>query len=140
MALLLAVRHQFELECLESSHRTIVSLAHKRESSHSTRSPLRLSDVGPLAFVTEYRCDAFIIEILDDMCGVFSGVCRNFAAERVEFGDEDDHVHLLEDYPPKVASKWIQVRLKSHDPTGKVEPLPPLRGGANPQNVEPNAA
>ncbi|WP_413227190.1 IS200/IS605 family transposase [Burkholderia sp. AU30198] len=70
-----------------------------------------------LVVVTEYRCDEFIMEILDDMRGIFSGVCRDFEAERAEFDDEDDHVYLLVDYQPKVASERIQGRLKSHDPT-----------------------
>ncbi|VWB49854.1 hypothetical protein BLA15816_02299 [Burkholderia lata] len=70
-----------------------------------------------LVVVTEYRCDEFIMEILDDMRGIFSGVCRDFEAERAEFDDEDDHVYLLVDYQLKVASERIQGRLKSHDPT-----------------------
>ena len=30
-------------------------------------------------------------------------VCDDFEAELVEFDGEDDHVHLLVNYPPKVA-------------------------------------
>jgi putative transposase len=32
---------------------------------------------------------------LDDMRGIFAGVCKDFEAELVEFDGEDDHVHLL---------------------------------------------
>ena len=34
---------------------------------------------------------------------VFENVCADFEAELVEFDGEDDHVHLLVNYPPKVA-------------------------------------
>ena len=56
-----------------------------------------------LVFVTKYRRGVFTKEILDDMGGVFASVCTDFEAELVEFDDEDDHVHLLVNYPPKVA-------------------------------------
>ena len=56
-----------------------------------------------LVFVTKYRRDVFTKEILEDLSNIFSGVCKDFEAELVEFGGEDDHAHLLVDYPPKVA-------------------------------------
>ena len=56
-----------------------------------------------LVFVTKYRRDVFTKEILDDMRGIFASVCRDFESELVEFDGEDDHVHLLENYPPKVS-------------------------------------
>jgi putative transposase len=34
---------------------------------------------------------------------VFTSVCADFGAELVEMDGEDDHVHLLVSYPPKVA-------------------------------------
>ena len=40
---------------------------------------------------------------LDDLHGIFASVCADFEAELVEFDGEDDHVHLLVNYPPKVA-------------------------------------
>lgn len=33
---------------------------------------------------------------------IFSEVCEDFEAELLEFNGEDDHVHLLVKYPPKV--------------------------------------
>jgi putative transposase len=56
-----------------------------------------------LVFVTKYRRGVFTKEILDDMRGVFASVCTDFEAELVEFDGEDDHVHLLVNYPPKVS-------------------------------------
>ena len=56
-----------------------------------------------LVFVTKYRRGVFTKEILDDLRGIFASVCADFEAERVEFDGEEDHVHLLVNYPPKVA-------------------------------------
>ena len=56
-----------------------------------------------LVFVTKYRRGVFTKEILDDLRPMFASVCTDFEAELVEFDGEDDHVHLLVNYPPKVA-------------------------------------
>lgn len=65
-----------------------------------------------LVFVTKYRRDVFTQEILDDMCGIFANVCRDFESELVEFDGEDDHVHLLVNYPPKVSVSSLVNSLK----------------------------
>ena len=65
-----------------------------------------------LVFVTKYRRDVFTKEILDDMRGIFASVCRDFEAELVEFDGEDDHVHLLVNYPPKVSVSSLVNSLK----------------------------
>ena len=39
-------------------------------------------------------------------------VCTDFEAELVEFDGEDDHVHLLVNYPPKVAVSKLVNSLK----------------------------
>ena len=56
-----------------------------------------------LVFVAKYRRKVFTKEILDDMRGIFESVCTDFEAQLVEFDGEDDHVHLLVNYPPKVS-------------------------------------
>lgn len=56
-----------------------------------------------LVFVTKYRRDVFNKTILNDLKETFDSVCRDFEAELVEFDGEDDHVHLLVNYPPKVS-------------------------------------
>jgi putative transposase len=56
-----------------------------------------------LVFVTQYRREVFTQEILNALQGLFSGVCNDFEAELVEFDGQDDHVHLLVHYHPKVA-------------------------------------
>ncbi len=39
-------------------------------------------------------------------------VCTDFACEPVEFNGEDNHVHLLVDFPPKVAVTKLVNSLK----------------------------
>ncbi|TCP94644.1 putative transposase [Cricetibacter osteomyelitidis] len=56
-----------------------------------------------LVFVTKYRRQVFTKAILDDLKLIFESVCRDFEAELIEFDGENDHVHLLVNYPPKVA-------------------------------------
>src|SRR5271163_4696640 len=56
-----------------------------------------------LVFVTKYRRKIFTKEILNDMKNIFMNVCKDFESELAEFDGEGDHVHLLINYPPKVA-------------------------------------
>src|SRR5487761_2465479 len=65
-----------------------------------------------LVFVTKYRREVFTKEILDELRPVFASVCKDFEAELVEFDGEDDHVHLLVNYPPKVAISALVNSLK----------------------------
>ena len=65
-----------------------------------------------LVFVTRYRREGFTKDILDDLRGIFVSVCVDSEAERVEFDGEDDHVHLLVNYPPKVAVSNLVNSLK----------------------------
>lgn len=65
-----------------------------------------------LVFVTKYRRGVFTKQILDDMRSIFESVCADFEAELVEFDGEDDHVHLLVNYPPKVAISKLVNSLK----------------------------
>ena len=43
---------------------------------------------------------------------VFERVCLDFEAELIEFDGEHDHVHLLVNYPPKVAISSLVNSLK----------------------------
>ena len=65
-----------------------------------------------LVFVAKYRRKVFTKEILDDMRGIFESVCTDFEAQLVEFEGEDDHVHLLVNYPPKVSISKLVNSLK----------------------------
>jgi putative transposase len=60
-----------------------------------------------LVFVTKYRRDVLSALAIKDLAAIFAKVCRDFGAELKECNGEDDHVHLLVIYPPKVAlSTW----------------------------------
>ena len=65
-----------------------------------------------LVFVTKYRRAVFTKETLDDLRSLFASICADFEAELVEFDGEDDHVHLLVNYPPKVALSALVNSLK----------------------------
>lgn len=66
-----------------------------------------------LVFVTKYRRNVFTKNILEDFKEIFSGVCCKFDATLKEFEGEGDHVHLLIDYPPKVAISKLVNSLKT---------------------------
>ena len=65
-----------------------------------------------LVFVTKYRRDVFTKAILNDLQEIFASVCADFEAELVAFDGEDDHVHLLVNYPPKVTISKLVNSLK----------------------------
>jgi putative transposase len=65
-----------------------------------------------LVFVTKYRRGVFTQPILDDLQAIFSSVCADFEAELIEFDGQDDHVHLLVNYPPKIAVSALVNSLK----------------------------
>jgi putative transposase len=49
---------------------------------------------------------------ISDLRDIFAKVCRDFEAELIECDGEDDHVHLLVHYPPKVALARLVNSLK----------------------------
>lgn len=65
-----------------------------------------------LVFVTKYRRDVFTKNMIDDLKPIFEKVCVDFGAELIEFDGEDDHVHLLVNYPPKIALSSLVNSLK----------------------------
>ena len=56
-----------------------------------------------LVFITKYRRDVFTPALHAVVGGTAASVCRDFEADLLEYGGEDDHAHLLVSYPPKVA-------------------------------------
>ena len=56
-----------------------------------------------LVFVTKYRRHVFDADAIKKLRPVFSKVCANVESKLIEMDGEDDHVHLLVEYPPKVA-------------------------------------
>lgn len=75
-------------------------------------SPCCFQPACHLVFVTKYRKEVFTKEILDELQIIFEQVCHEFESELVEFDGEDDHVHLLVHYPPKVSISKLVNSLK----------------------------
>jgi putative transposase len=60
----------------------------------------------------KYRRGALTDAMLDRCEEIMRAVCADFEAELAEFNGEDDHVHLLVRYPPKVAVSRLVGSLK----------------------------
>jgi len=56
-----------------------------------------------LVFVAKYRRKIFTKRILKDLKDIFASVCEDFSAKLVECDGEEDHVHLLVNYPPTIS-------------------------------------
>jgi len=65
-----------------------------------------------LVFVTKYRRGVLTDQHLTAMEPVLADVCADFGAALVEFNGEDDHVHLLVEYPPTVQLSKLVNSLK----------------------------
>ena len=51
--------------------------------------------------------------MLDDLRGIFTSVCKDSEADLVQFDGEQDHVHLLVNYHPKMAVSSLVNSLKA---------------------------
>ena len=60
----------------------------------------------------EYGRSVFSKDHLVEMKAVFYSVCRGLGACLEEFDGEENHVHLLVRYPPKVSISLLAGRLK----------------------------
>ncbi|WP_434525799.1 IS200/IS605 family transposase [Photorhabdus asymbiotica] len=65
-----------------------------------------------LVFVTKYRRKIFDQDAIEKLRGYFANVCADFDVELVEMDGEQDHVHLLINYPPKLAVSNLVNSLK----------------------------
>lgn len=65
-----------------------------------------------LVFVTKYRRPVFESHHLDRTAEIMRAVCADFETELVEFNGENNHVHLLVNFPPKVALARLVNSLK----------------------------
>lgn len=65
-----------------------------------------------LVFVTKYRRRVFDAAAIDGLRDIFQSVCRDIEARLVEMDGEDDNVHLLVEYPPKVRVSSLVNSLK----------------------------
>jgi putative transposase len=65
-----------------------------------------------LVFVTKYRHKVFTDAHLTRLEEIMRGVCADFEVELAEFNGESEHVHLLVNFPPKVALSKLVNSLK----------------------------
>jgi putative transposase len=65
-----------------------------------------------LVFVTKYRNAVFTKPMLEYLKSIFLSVCNDFKVALTEFDGENDHVHLLIHYPPKVQLSKLVNSLK----------------------------
>jgi putative transposase len=65
-----------------------------------------------LVFVTKFRHHVFGDVHLRRMEEIMRAVCTDFECELIEFNGESDHVHLLVNFPPKVAVTKLVNSLK----------------------------
>ena len=65
-----------------------------------------------LVFVAKYRRKVFDGDAIQRLRTIFAKVCTDFGAQLIEMDGEDDHVHLLVEYPPKVAVSSLVNSLK----------------------------
>ena len=62
--------------------------------------------------MAKYRRKVFDGNAIDRMRRMFSKVCEDMEASLVEMDGEDNHVHLLVEYPPKLAVSVLVNSLK----------------------------
>ena len=65
-----------------------------------------------MVFVTKFRHRVFAAPHLERMEEIMRAVCADFECELVEFNGESNHVHLLVNFPPKVAVSKLVNSLK----------------------------
>ena len=63
-------------------------------------------------FLAKYRRKVFDGDAIERLREIFTRVCLDFESQRVEMDGEHDHVHLLVEYPPKVAVSSLVNSLK----------------------------
>ena len=65
-----------------------------------------------LVFVTKYRRDVLSERAIATIREASEGVCKDFNTRLVELSGEDDHVHLLIEYPQTIALSRLVNSLK----------------------------
>src|SRR5262249_7965562 len=65
-----------------------------------------------LVFVTKYRRRVLTEAAHETLRDIFAKVCQDFEAVLADSNGEDDYVHLLVEYPPKVAVSTLVNSLK----------------------------
>lgn len=79
-----------------------------------------------LVFVTKFRHPVFNGAHLERMEQIMRDVCADFECEPAEFNGEANHVHLLVNFPPKVAISRLVNSLKGVSPRRMRQEFPEL--------------
>lgn len=66
-----------------------------------------------LVFTTQYRRKLFTGVMIEQLREAFSSACEKLECELIEMDGEQDHVHLLIAYPPKLSISVMVNNLKS---------------------------
>lgn len=66
-----------------------------------------------LVLVTKYRNKCFTDEILNRLEIIFRDLCEKWGCELLEFGGEEDHVHLLLELHPSIEPAKLINNLKT---------------------------
>lgn len=80
-----------------------------------------------LVFVTKYRHAVFTARHLERLEEIMRAVCADFEYELREFNGETNHVHLLVNFPPKVALSKLVNSLKGVSSRRLRQEFPDLR-------------
>ena len=67
-----------------------------------------------LVFVTKYRRKVFTTHVIRYLAWIFRNTCKKYGAKLIEFNGEDDHVHLLVRYVPKIPISKLVMYLKGN--------------------------
>ena len=65
-----------------------------------------------LVFLPKYRRNVFTHRVLDYLEIIMTSVCKDFEATIEDFNGEDDHIHILISYPPKISLSKLVNSLK----------------------------
>ena len=65
-----------------------------------------------LMFVIKYRRKIFTAQILNELWTIFESVCLQFNTKLIDFESEEDLVHLLILYPPKLSIADLVFKLE----------------------------
>jgi putative transposase len=80
-----------------------------------------------LVFVTKYRHGVFAGRHLERLEEIMREVCADFETDLAEFNGESSHVHLLVNFPPKIALSRLVNSLKGVSSRRMRQEFPDLR-------------
>lgn len=66
-----------------------------------------------LVFITKYRKKVFQRHHISALNDIFKSICEKFESTLEECNGEEDHIHLLISYPPKVSVSRLVNNLKT---------------------------